>query len=71
MASAPFWSGRFSCANNSIWRVPPHCGGKRLKNVSALAGKDMNRRYIRIAKNNEKISELQFELQIMDLVTQA
>ena len=33
-------------------------------------GRAVNSHQIRIARNNEKISELQFELQIMDLITQ-
>src|SRR5207237_6142823 len=34
-------------------------------------GRSVNSHLIRVAKNSEKISELQFELQIMDLVTQS
>jgi outer membrane protein len=34
-------------------------------------GRDINTRQIRIAKNNEKISETQFERQVIDLVAQA
>ncbi len=34
-------------------------------------GRGVNSHQIRIARNNEKISELQFELQVIDLITQA
>src|SRR5688572_16856208 len=53
---------------------PSYRGSMRYAFTQSLLrnfGRDINTRLIRVARNNEKISEVQFERQLIDLVWQA
>jgi len=72
--SANFEVSRFS--SNSVFYVinPSYNGTIRYSVTQHLLrnfGRQINSHAIRIARNNEKISEVQFELQIIDSVAQA
>ena len=62
-------------SNNSFSTVNPYWSGSLRYSFTQHLAKDfgrfVNTRQIRVAKNNEKISEAQFERQLIDLVAQA
>ena len=65
---------RSSSNNNFSTFNPSWSGSLRYSFTQHLArdfGRSVNTRQIRVARNNEKISEIQFERQMIDLVAQA
>jgi outer membrane protein len=65
---------RSSSNNNFSTLNPSWSGALRYSFTQHLVrdfGRQVNTRQIRVAKNNEKVSEVQFERQLLDLVAQA